>query len=92
MRHILELADARTAQLRVERAPNGILQGAGEGLQGAFLLPPARYLEAQPKITLESGGKTKRLQPRPSAKVLLLDFAERFDRSVLAVAEIEADL
>jgi len=92
VRHILDLADARTAQLRVERAADGVLRVAGERLQGAFLLLPAAYLAAQPKITLESGGKTKRLQPRASAKVLLLDFAERFDRTFLPVAEIEADL
>ncbi len=92
VRHILELADARTADLQVERAADGVLRVAGERLRNAFLLLPAAYLAAQPKITLESGGKTKRLQPRPAAKVLLLDFAERFDRTFLPVAEIEADL
>lgn len=91
VRYILEMADARTAELRVERAAGGVLRVEADGLQRAQLLLPADYLAAQPKLTLEAGGKSKRLQPRPSAKVLLLDFAERFDRTFLPVAEVEAE-
>jgi dienelactone hydrolase len=91
VRYIVQMADERTAELRVERAEGGILRAEADGLQRAHLLLPAGYLAAQPKLTLESGGKSKRLQPRASAKVLLLDFAERFDRSFLPVAEIEAE-
>lgn len=91
VRHILQMADERTAELRVERAADGVLRAAGERVQRAVLLLPAAYLAGQPTISLEADGRTKRLQPRASAKVLLLDFAERFDRSFLPVAEIEVD-
>jgi hypothetical protein len=95
VRHVLELADARTAELLVERGEGGeggALRVTGAGVREAALLLPADWLAAQPEIRLEAGGKTKTLKPKPSAKVLLLDFAERFDRTFLPVAELRADL
>lgn len=91
VRHILQMADDRTAEIRVERAADGLLRAEGDRVQRAALLLPAAYLALQPKVTVEAGGKTKRLQPRATAKVLLLDFAERFDRSFLPVAEVDLD-
>ncbi len=92
VRYIVELADARTAELRVERAADGILRVSGAQVQRALLTLPAEYLAAQPKIVVQSGGKEKRVQPRASARVLLEDFVERFDRTFLPAAEVEVTL
>jgi hypothetical protein len=91
VRFILEQADARTAELSVERGADGGIRLAGAGVRKAVLLLPASALTAQPQWRLAVGEEERRLQPKPSARVLLLDFVERFDRRFLPVAELAAD-
>ncbi len=90
VRFILQEADARTAELRLVRGADGAIAASGTGVEKFSLLLPAACLAATPKIVVTAGGKEKRFQPRASAKVLLLDFVERFDRRFLPVAEVAA--
>lgn len=91
VRFILEQADARTAELRVERGADGAVRLEATGVRKAALLLPAPALAAQPQWRLTIGESERRVQPKPSARVLLLDFVERFDRRFLPVAEIAAE-
>jgi poly(3-hydroxybutyrate) depolymerase len=91
VRHILAQADERTAELRARREADGALVLEGRGVARAALLLPQDWLDRQPKFALRAGGKERQVQPRRSARVLLLDFVERFDRRFLPVAEVEAD-
>jgi dienelactone hydrolase len=88
-RLLADEADARTARLEVTRSEPGRFRARGEGLRHFRLLLAEGAFDPGEPVEVEFEGKTRRLRPRPSAEVLLAEFAERFDRRYLPLAELE---
>ncbi len=83
---IQEQVDARTARLEVSWIAPGVFRAEGQGVRKFELLLTPERLGEDGRATIEFGGKTKKLKPKPSRQVLLEEFAERFDRRFLPVA------
>ena len=90
VQHIMELVDARTADLRVKRNADGSFEIEAERVASLRLLLPAEYEVSSGTISLSLGGKERKVAVKRSNATLLADFVERFDRCFLplAVAEI----
>ena len=92
VRFVMELADERTADatLRLEEGPDGpTVVVEGDGVKEFRLLFPAAFAADHPRLGWRGGGRRKgTLRLRPSARTLLEDFAERFDRTFLPVAAV----
>jgi hypothetical protein len=86
-RLLQELADERTARLEVRRVAADRYEAEGDGVERFRLLLPREALEPG-QLTVVWKGRTLRRRPRPSKELLLEDFAERFDRRFLPVAEV----
>jgi hypothetical protein len=87
---ISEEADARTARLEVRRAGPDHYTATSRGVKRFRLLLPRDAYDPSRPVTLEWNGARITKKLAPSARVLLEDFAERFDRRVLPVAELVA--
>lgn len=81
-------ADERTARLEVERLAPGKFRAAGDGVRKFRLLLTADMLGDKNQVEVNFGGKVRRKTARPTARVLLLEFVERFDRTFTPVAEV----
>lgn len=81
-------ADERTARLEAELAEPGRFEvSAADVARFRLLLEPDMY-EPGERVVVEIRGRRERSEPRASAEVLLREFAERFDRRFLPVAEV----
>ena len=89
VQHYLELADARTADLRVTRADGAVFRVEARGVAAVRLLLPDGFDAPGGRITVVAGGEERKTAVRRSAATLLADFVERFDRSFLPSAEAE---
>lgn len=89
VQHVLELADARTADLRVERSAEGVFHVEAEGVAALRLLLPDGFETPGGRVTILVGGAERKAAVKRSAALLLADFVERFDRSFVPVAEAE---
>jgi len=87
---IQEVADKHTGRLELELAGPGRFEAKStRGVERFRLLLPQRaFLEGKPVNVVWNGKKIRR-RPKASKELLLSEFAERFDRSFLPVAEIE---
>lgn len=61
---------------------------ADRGVKSFRLLLPERALRGTNSLEVLFNGRRLRPRPKPSAEVLLVEFAERFDRRFLPVAEV----
>ena len=86
---IQEVADSKTGLVRVELSgPGRYTLQASPGVECVRLLLPQRALiEGQP-LQVTWNGTRMRKKPDVSKEVLLVEFAERFDRQFLPVAEV----
>ena len=87
-RHLQAEADKRTARLVVERKKPGEFVASGTGVKRFRLLLSRDMFVSGEAATVTWRGKTKKARVRSDKKVLLLDFVERFDRTLLPVAVI----
>ena len=88
-RYLQELVDERTARLEVRMDEPGHFTAAGTGVTGFRLLLTEAMLGPKRQVEVDFRGKTTKLRATPSARVLLREFAERFDRTFLPTAEVQ---
>ncbi len=87
-----EAADKRTALLDVRMSgPFRYEAKAGKGIESFRLLLPPRAFQEGKAFDVTFNGKRVRRRPKASKEVLLREFAERFDRRFLPVAEVVID-
>jgi len=92
VQHILELADARTADARVTRRADAVFELDAERVATVRLLLPDGFETPGGRVTIRVAGKDRKAAVKRSAAVLLADFVERFDRRYLPVAVVESRL
>lgn len=86
---IQEVADSKTGHVDVElTGPLRYEVKASKGIAELRLLIPQRAFIEGKYLEVKYNGKRIRRKPVASKEVLLLEFAERFDRRFLPVAEI----
>jgi dienelactone hydrolase len=82
------LALKKTATLTVTMKEPGRFVAKSRGVKKfRLLLTPEMFKEGEP-VVVRFGGREVKRKARPQAKVLLQEFAERFDRTFLPVASI----
>jgi predicted esterase len=86
--YIQGLADERTAKLQATRQSDGTFRVSSEGASRLMLYLPLDWIPEDGTISAQINGDTRKLKVKPSKTTLLLDFVERFDRTVLPVAEV----
>ena len=83
-------ADEHTGRLEVSvSGANRFDAKVSKGVRSFRLLLPQRAFEEGKPLKVVVNGKKIQRRPRASKRVLLLEFAERFDRKFLPVAEVE---
>ncbi len=87
-RFVQDLADSKTAQVDAKRLQDGSFELQLDGVKQASLMLPLAWIPEGGKLQVVVGKRTKTLRAVPSKTVLLLDFVERFDRTVLPVCEV----
>jgi dienelactone hydrolase len=88
---MMKEADKRTARLEVKREGPGRFTAAGSGVTGFRLLLTQAMLG--PKNSVQLKWQAKLIAPKaavPDKAIALVDFAERFDRGWIPVAECRA--
>lgn len=88
-RQLAALADLRTARLEIRRDGPGRFSARSDKVKRFRVLLEAADLGAKGDFELSWNGDTTKKRLRPTANVLLAEFAERFDRTFLPVAELE---
>ncbi len=88
-REMQKQVDARTARLEVEMTAPGRFEAKAEGVTGFRLLLTSGMFETGEQVEVRFRGKKTKKRPRPSKRLLLGEFAERFDRTFLPVVEVE---
>ena len=88
-REMQKQVDAHTARLEVEMTSPGRFEAKAEGVTGFRLLLASEQFEADEQLEVRFRGKKTKKRPRPSKRLLLTEFAERFDRTFLPVVEVE---
>ncbi len=82
-------AEKRTAYLEIERTETGRFVATEKRVRKFRLLLDRTMLDAAgDEITVVFNGKWYKKTPRPSVRVLLEEFVERFDRTFLPIAEV----
>lgn len=87
-RYVQDLVDTKTAQIDAKRLEDGSFELQLDGIKQASLMLPLAWIPEDGKVEVTVGKRTKTLKALASKKVLLLDFVERFDRTVLPVCEV----
>lgn len=87
LRTIQKLVDAKTARLEVKRKAPGRFEAKGTGVASFSLRLQPEDLSRKGDIRVKFD-KSRTYEVTPSARVLLLEFVERFDRTFLPVAEV----
>ena len=82
-------AERRTARLEVEMVEPGVFLAKSTHVGSFRLLLGAEMFDPARPVSLTWNGRAKKRRLKPSKRVLLRDFAERFDRTFLPVAEFK---
>lgn len=88
-RYLDQQAAARTARLEVTRLGDNRFRAEGQRVSRFRLLLSEALLTPQKPIVVTFAGRSKTVPAKPSAKVLLREFVERFDRRFLPIVEVE---
>ena len=80
--------ERRTARLEVTRKAPGAFVAQGAGVRRFRLLLPEGAFDAKKPVAVTFNGATVSRAATPLKAVLLADFVERFDRTLLPVAEV----
>lgn len=87
--YLIAEAEKRTARLQVERGAGGRYSATSTSVKRWRILLEAQDLDAKQELVVTWNGDSNKQRPRPSAFVLLEEFAERFDRTFVPVAELQ---
>lgn len=87
--YLIAEAEKRTARLQVERASAGRYSATSTSVKRWRILLETQDLDAKQELVVTWNGDSSKQRPRPSAFVLLEEFAERFDRTFVPVAELQ---
>ena len=82
-----DAADERTARIEMRRLDVGSFEGEGDRVKAFRLLLDRSMFEAGKPVSVRFNRRVKKVRVKESREVLLKDFAERFDRTFLPVAE-----
>lgn len=82
--------DERTGRIEIERVSAGSYRARVDNITRATLLLTLEELVPKKTTEFRLGSKRSRKKLQPSARVLLRNFVERFDRNFLPVAELTA--
>jgi acetyl esterase/lipase len=85
---VVEQAEARTARVEARRLPDGQISLETKGVKKLRLLLTTEMLPASGPLLFSVNGKTRKKKLKLDKRVLLREFAERFDRTFLPVAEV----
>jgi predicted esterase len=86
---IQEQANRHTGRLEVRLSGAGRYEAkVSKGIKHFRLLLPQRAFEEGKPVTVSRNGQKIRRRPKASRELLLIEFAERFDRRFLPVAEV----
>ena len=89
-RYLVDELAKYTARVEVRQQGKGRFVADGTGVTKFALLVRAEQLGKDGRVEVRlKGGKPIKKQVQPSAKVLLRDFVQRFDRSRLPVARVD---
>jgi dienelactone hydrolase len=84
---VLDLLIDRTARLRVAMTAPGRFTAGSRGVSRFRLLLTRAMLASDGSVEVQWLGRTYRKKVVPQARILLREFAERFDRSFLPIGE-----
>ena len=87
-RYLQAEADRRTGRLQVTRREKGSFEARGKGIKRFRLLLTADDFDPEERVDVVVDGRRKRKKVTASKLTLLREFAERFDRTFLPVAEV----
>jgi dienelactone hydrolase len=87
--YLIAEAEKRTARLQVERGGAGRYSATSTSVKRWRILLEAQDLDGKQELVVTWNGDSSKQRPRPSAFVLLEEFAERFDRTFVPVAELQ---
>ena len=87
-RFLIDAALRRTARIAAKRLQDGSFRVETYRVKRLRLLLPAAWIPPKGRVTVIKDGRRKTLTARFSKLVLLSEFAERFDRRFLPVAEV----
>lgn len=88
-RFVAEAADERTARIEAEMKAPGDFAVKSRGVRAFRLLLAEGMFDPAAPVKVTWNGRARTRKVTPSRETLLLDFAERFDRAFLPVAEVE---
>jgi dienelactone hydrolase len=88
-RYLVAQCEQRTARLEVQRYGVGRFSGRSTGVKRFRLLLTSDDFDSKQDLELTWNGDVTKKRLRASSTVLLAEFAERFDRTFLPVAELE---
>jgi len=81
-------AEKHTGHLEISSTKPGSYKAKGEGVKSFRLLLDAAHLDQKGRAAVRFGSRTTKKTPEPSAKVLLEEFVESFDRGFLPTVEV----
>ena len=88
--HFIQLeANKRTGEVHFEMSERGRFKLRAQLVRKLRLLLPKEMLDEKDRVEIFFKGKTRKKKPKQGAKVLLIHFAEYFDRSFLPICEIK---
>ena len=83
-------AVARSARLEISMEQPGHFLVRSRGVRNFRLLLSEEMVDAKGKVHVMRDGKIQTSKPKPSRRVLLREFAERFDRQFLPTMEVRS--
>jgi len=86
--HVLKAAAQRTARLEVTMAAPGVFEATSHGVKRFRLLLTPDMIHGQERVHVRWNGRVRKKKARPSKRVLLEHFVERFDTGFLPIAEV----
>jgi predicted esterase len=87
-RFVQDLADSKTGQVDAERMEDGSFQIKMNGIKQVSLMLPMEWIPKSGRVLVANSKGTQSLKAKSSTQVLLLDFVERFDRTVLPTCAV----
>lgn len=86
-----EQAVKHTAKLELEMVAPGEFSAKGTGVVKFRLLLTEGMFDSKKSVVVNFNGKSKNYPVKPDKKILLQDFVDRFDRTILPIAEIRVE-